>query len=111
MKYAFKNDFIHSILLQFCSKNEKNSAAYIFYSLQTSNKLIIVVYQVIGLAIVEVCKDANLLAWNFIGGQIPSPHRIIVRKYFECKRSIVFRKLILHKRGKVTQGHNLRKQN
>ena len=61
----------------------------------------------VGLAIVEVCKDAN----HFIGGQIPSPHRIIVRKYFECKRSIVFRKLILHKRGKVTQGHNLRKQN
>ena len=89
----------HSIFVQFCPKNEKFLAAYTFHSLQTSNKLIVVVvHQVVGLAIVEVCKDANLLAWNFIGGQILSPHRIIVRKYFECERSIVFRKLILHKR-------------
>ena len=58
----FNGQSSHSILVQFCPKNEKCPAAYTFHYLQTSNKLIIVVYPVVGLAIVEVCKDANLLA-------------------------------------------------
>jgi hypothetical protein len=59
----FNGQSNHSILVQLCPKNKKYPAAsYTFYSLQTSNTLTIVVYQVVGLAIVEVCLGSNLLA-------------------------------------------------